>query len=113
MTDMERQMSDLKRELIEAIKTETHEAIKHTGHSWIKEAVAEIVPVTIEATLERLGIDCKNPFECQKDMAYLRTSRQISEDRHKIFVQTAVRWLTVAGLAGLAGYISTKYGVPQ
>jgi len=111
MTDMERQMSDLKRELIDAIKTETHEAIKHTGHSWIKEAVAEIVPVTIEATLERLGIDCKNPFECQADMLYLRSARRASEDRQKVFMQTVVRFLATAGMGGVASYIAIKYNV--
>lgn len=111
MIDMERHMDELKRELIDAIKTETHNAIKHTGHSWVKDAVKEIVPVAVEETLTRLGIDCKHPFECQADMLYLRSARRASEDRSKVFVHTIIRWVTPLGMAGVVSYLGIKFGV--
>lgn len=88
----EHELEKFQNRVIEAIKNETHDAIKHTGKTWVKEAVEETVPVAVEATFVKLGIDCKNPFEAQRDFAYLRTAREESEDRRKIIVGAITRW---------------------
>jgi hypothetical protein len=99
------QTTDLERRLIRAIREETNEAIKHTGHTWIRQAVEEIVPPTVEATLERLGIDYRNPLESQQDFAHLRKSRIESEDRRKVFIASLIRWGAPLGVAGFISWI--------
>ena len=101
-------MRDLRKELVDAIKTETNEAIKHTGHSWIEEAVRKIVPIAVEATLVRLGMQCDSPFDMQRDFAFLRQSRLDSEDRRKVFWKTVVSWGTTIVIAAVVAYAAAN-----
>jgi hypothetical protein len=39
-------------------------------------ALREAVELAVSTTLTRLGIDCNQPFELQKDMSFLRECRQ-------------------------------------
>lgn len=103
-------MGDIERRLISAIQTEVRETLKETGHDWVKQTVIQTVPAAVEATLLRLGMDCTHPIECQKDMAHLRAERAKAENGRRIVWETAVRWSTQFGLAGLAAYLGVKFG---
>lgn len=110
MNDTELQA--FKREVISTIKNETHDAIKETGQTWVIETVTKTVPVAIEATFIKLGLDCTRPLDAQKDFAFLRQTRSESEDRKKIVVQTLTKYLTTfcisACTAGLAVWAIVK-----
>lgn len=105
-------LSRFKKECISAIKEETHIAIKHTGHSWIKDAVREIVPLVMHDTLTKLGIQPEPPFESQKDFAYLRQSRIDSEDTKKNIRKSVQTYLVNGGIslivAGAASWVMIK-----
>lgn len=84
--------------IINAIKVQTHESIKHTGSTWVAEASSN----AIEATFIKLGIDCKKPIEVQKDFAYLRQSRSDSEDRRKTLMQAVTKWTSTIILSAIS-----------
>lgn len=88
----EPELAALERRIITAIKEQTHESIKDTGRTWVIETVERTVPVAVEATFTQLGLDCKKPFEAQKDFAHLRKTRLESEDRRKIVIQSVTKW---------------------
>ncbi len=94
---------------IEAIKHETHEAIKETGHTWIEAAVRKITPVAVESTLIRLGMDPKQPLDLQKDFAWLRKMREETENKRKTVITATINYLTPAGIAALiAWFVAQK-----
>lgn len=90
---------------IKAIKEEAHQALKETGKEWVeqttKSTVESTVPLAIEATFIRLGLDCRNPFETQKDFAHLRVIRTDSEDNRKIVRQSVTKWITTMCLSAI------------
>lgn len=92
MTNAELEL--FKDQILNAITEQTHESIKETGHTWIKDAVREIVPVVFEDTLLRLGINSKEPIELQKDLAHLRQSRLDSYDTFKMIKRMVIGWIT-------------------
>lgn len=103
----EPELAALERRIISAIKEQTHESIKDTGRTWVIETVERTVPAAVEATFIQLGLDCKKPFEAQKDFAHLRTIRTDSEDRRKIVVSTITKW----GLGLFLAAVSAGSGV--
>jgi len=94
-----------KKESLEAIRHETHEAIKTTGHTWIEEAVRKIVPVAVESTMERLGMRPKEPFEMQQDFIWLRKMREEAENKRKTVITATINYLTPAGIAALIAWV--------
>jgi len=88
------ELARFEKEIIEAIKKQTEESIKHTGHAWIEDAVSKIVPQAIQETLVRLGMDYTNPLEMQKDLGYLRQSRLDSADTFKAVKRMVIGWIT-------------------
>ena len=106
MSDAE--MIRFKEEVIKTIQSETHEAIKHTGNAWIKDAVREIVPIAIKETFMMFGIDPKDPIAVQKDMSYLRELRADSEDRKKAVWNTVIRFTTSGFLSAFVAYLVSK-----
>ena len=101
----ETELQSFKREVILAIQTETHSAIKDTGSTWVVEAVERAVPLATEALFIKFGIDTKNPIELQKDFAYLRGGRIDSEDRRKTVMQTLTRQLTTFCVSAITASI--------
>jgi len=99
----ETELHAIENRIITAIKEQTHESIKDTGKTWVTEASA----AAVEATFIKLGLDCKQPFEAQKDFAYLRQSRSDSEDRRKIITQTITKWGLAIFLSAAAAGAST------
>lgn len=95
----------LKAELITAIKEETHEAIKHTGHTWIEEAVRKIVPVAIESCMIRLGMEPSEPLLMQRDFSWVRKMREESESKRKVLMTAMINWVTPLSLSGLLAWL--------
>jgi len=46
----------------------------------LQEVIRETAHQTVEETLERYGVDVKNPNSQRRDNVYLRRSREISEE---------------------------------
>jgi hypothetical protein len=94
-----------KQEVLEVLREQAHDTLKNTGKGWVVEAVERTVPVAVEATFVKLGIDCKNPFEAQKDFAHLRMIRTESEDTRKNIRQSVIKWTTTICLSAIgAGF---------
>lgn len=53
-------------------------------------------------TLEKLGIDTRDPESTRKDMVHLRTWRELMEFMRQQGVGAAVKWIVTAGLAAVA-----------
>lgn len=98
------ELDDFKKEIIEAIKTQTDESIRVTGQSWVEEAVTK----TTISLFTKLGIDCKNPLEMQRDFAHIRKSRLDSEDVIKTIRTTVIKWGLTIMLAAILAY--DKFG---
>jgi hypothetical protein len=69
----------------------------------VVEVVRETVPVAVEETFLRLGVDASDPIEMQKDMAFLRLSRTTS---NKVLSKIFTMLLSAGGGGGIvAGFL--------
>jgi hypothetical protein len=81
------------KELASRIAEELKPFLKETSIDLIKKAVSD----GVTETLLRLGIDCSEPLEMQKDMSFLRGERECREDIKKRIVSKITEY-SVSGI---------------
>jgi len=72
--------------------------------SLTKDELAELVTEAVHETLKQLGVDAGQPFAMQRDMQFLRATREASETVKRTSVMTIVG----AILVGVLGLIWAK-----
>lgn len=74
--------------------------------------VEAVIIKTVHETLERLGIDHKNPHEIQKDFAFVRTLRDGADSVREKAITTLVGSIVTA-IIGAITYVALTFKSPH